>query len=266
MPGVVTRGIEPNTLMPLSDKEVQGVTNSEFNMIQEVIKNIDINTASQTFTGGKEKGEVTATQILALQKQAKMMMGLLTLSATLLEKKLTIKRIMIILDKWFDPVDDVVDEIRKVIKSKYRMTSRPRDVGDEGMGVRITSLSEELPTSKQVMGKEDKLKEEFGKPFRIIVLRPEEIKSSRLNWLVTIVPKDKKSSESAKLMFQAMTSSATAMGLQPNKAYVEKRFAEVWEEDPNKMFAKAEGGQLNEDNAGGNVKPPTPNVNINTTT
>ena len=239
MPGQITMGLQPGQILPLSEQQAQGVTTSEFNMIQEVIANVDRNTASQTFTGQREAGaKPTATQILELQRQARIMMGILILAATLLEKKLTMKRIMILLDKWFSPLDTVLDEARNALKDRYRIVSRARGVRDQGQGVRMTVMAKEAPTSEEIKEKENQMEETFGKPFEIVVLNPNEIQSARLTWMVNVVPKEKKSSESSKMLFSAMMLDAMNLGLRLDPDFIEQTFAEVWEYDPNKLFVK----------------------------
>ena len=236
MPGQLTSGIQAGQVVPISDQEVKGVTNSEFAMIQEVMRTIDSNTSSQTFSGAREQGgKVTATQIVELQRQARVMMGILILAASLLEKKLTLKTIPLLVANWFDPVDETMDKVRNELKTKYRTVARGRAT-DEGPGVRLTVMSKEEISSEDIYNKEEQLKTKFGKPFRITVLNPEQVKMMNLCWQVTVVPKDKKSSEMSKMMFGAMVAEAMGLGLRLNIDHIEQRFAEVWEEDPGKMF------------------------------
>lgn len=239
MPGNIARGIEAGSLVPVSEKETQGVTTSEFAMIQEIMQNINTNTTSQTFGGQKEGGQVTATQIVELQRQAKIMMAYVVLACSLLEQKLASKRLLILLEKWFDPINTKLDEARNKIKDIYRITSRAK-MTDRGMGVRMTVLSEDMPDSKQIMEKEEVLEKKFGKPFEIVVLKPSEIKTAKTIWNVTVHPKEKKSSELSKLLFEAMIGSAINLGLVPNRKRLETSFVEVWETDP-KLFEQEEG-------------------------
>ena len=236
MPGQITMGIAPNTLVPVSERETTGVTAAEFNMIQELIKTIDQQTASQTFTGSRERGEVTATQIIELQRQARIMMGIIILSASLLEKKLITLRLMNILQNWFNPIDEVVDKARKILKRKYRIISRIRNIEDKGIGMRFVIPTTELPTVEQLKEEEEKMEKILGKPVRIIALNPKELAQAKLTWIVNVNPREKKSSELGKLMFRTMIADAIAMGLKIKPSYIQERFAEVWEEDPHKMF------------------------------
>lgn len=267
MPGNIARGIEKDTIVPVSDKEVQGVTNSEFSMIREIMENINSKTTSQTFGGQKEKGQVTATQIIELQRQAKIMMAYVVLACSLLEQKLAAKRLLILVDKWFDPIDQEVNNARDALKNVYRIISRAK-MTDRGMGINMTVLSDqESPTSEQIMEKENKLEEKFGKPFEITVLNPNEVKTAKLVWYVSVHAKEKKSSEFSKLLFETMIGSAINLGLIPNRERLEREFVEVWETDP-KLFEQEESvspeginpEQLNTQGFTPQVKPPQINI------
>jgi len=241
MPGTITMGIPPNTLVPVSPNEIQGVTNGEFNMMQELTRTLDLNTASQTFTGAREKGgQTTATQIVELQRQARIMLGVLIISAALLEKKLIDLRLLNILKNWFNPLDTIVDKARNILKNRYRIISRSMNIEDEGQGIRIVAPMEKLPTPETIMKNEDMMKNQMGMPVRIIALNPNELMEAKYTWVVMVNPREKKSSELSKLMFRAEVQDAMALGIPLNPQYVADRFAQVWEEDPTKMFMTKE--------------------------
>jgi hypothetical protein len=187
-----------------------------------------------------EQGETTATQIVELQRQARIMLGITILSASLLEKKLIDLRLMNILKNWFNPLDKEVDEARQALKERYRVVSRPRNIEGEGAGLRFVVPTEELPTPKQIMANEEQLKNQMGIPVRIIALSPKEIEEMKLTWVTTVNPREKKSSELSKLMFRAEMQDAMSLGLRVNPGYIEERFAQTWDEDPSKMFLKEE--------------------------
>ena len=246
MPGKISRGINPGDLQPVSDKEAQGVTSSEFSMITEMRQAIDRNTVSQTFTGMSEEGsKVTATQIREQQRQAAMMMGLMELAATLLEKKLTIKRLGILLDKWFDPIDKTVDEVRNTLRDRYRFVSQFKNIEGKGKGVRITTAREGGATSDQAARAAKALGKDMKMPVELNIIDPAILRSMRLIWQVNVSPKEKKSSELSKVMFNEMVMTAAELAqmgmISPlNRDYMDRRFAEIWEEDPSKMFQQAQ--------------------------
>lgn len=240
MPGKISMGIQKDQLTPISDKEVQGVTNSEFNMMEYVNRVVDSNTSSATFSGSKEKGQVTATQIIELQRQAKIMMGVTNLSMSLMEEKISVLRLLNILQKWFDPIDDTVDKARDMLVNRYRIVSRKRSISDKGMGIRMVVPTDELPDVNELKDTEDKMSKRLGSPVGIIALNPNQIKQMDYIWTVKVSAKDKKSSEMSKLMFRAMMEDALALGLPLKPEWVQEEFAVTWEKNPSKMFEKGQ--------------------------
>lgn len=238
MPGQVTSGVKFGTVQPINEKEVQGVTSGEFSMIKELQREIDEGTVSQTFAGSPETKQTTATQIMIQQQQAKMGLAMSTLAATLLEKKLAMQGLMLILQNWFEPIGEEVDKTRNELKKRYRITSRERMIDGE-KGARIVIPTEDIVSVDQQREFEDKFSEKMGYPVRTILINPKVLKKIKLLWNVVVVPRERKSSETAKLMFNAMTENAMALGLQLNPEWVKETFAEVWEQNASKMFAQA---------------------------
>jgi hypothetical protein len=236
MPATISMGIPPGALVPVSPNEIQGMTNAEFNMIQQLTKIIDTNTASQTFTGNPEQGQVLATQIVELQRQAKLMMGTLIAAASLLEQKLIMLRLMNVLKNWFAPIDEMVDKARNTLRQRYRISTRQIPIEGKGMGMRMIVPTENLPTADEIKTTEDQLSKNTGQPVRIIALNPKELETAKLTWVIRVNPKEKKSSELSKLMFSSEVMAAASIGLQLSQAWKEERFAEVWEENASKMF------------------------------
>jgi hypothetical protein len=240
MPGKMNMGIPEGALKPLIDRDTQGVTQSEYQMMSEVSRLIDQNTTSQTFTGMKEKGEQTATQIVELQRQARIMLGITILAATLLEKKLTYLRINNLLANWFDPIDKIFDAVRQILTNRYRVVSRKRMIGKKGLGMRFVVPVEEVYTPEQVMEQEDRMEKSLGMPVRMTLIRAKELKQADYIWLASVSAKEKKSSEMSKMMFQEMINQAMSLGLTLNPQYVEEQFADVWDKDPSKLFLQQE--------------------------
>ena len=240
MPAVITKGIRPGEIQPLSPKESEGVTNAEFNMIQEIIRFVDANTASQTFTGAREPGaKPTATQITELQRQARLMMGIILLAAMMLEKKLTQKRNSLILRYWFNPIDNQVDQARNQLINKYRQPIvRQTYISQEGRGSRMTILSETIPSPDQIKAEEQRLKELYGSPIKITIINPKQINEAKLTWQIIPTEKPKKTSDLTKVMFAEEITAAKNLGLVPNPGWLQQKFAEIWENDPNKMFSQ----------------------------
>ena len=234
MPGKITYGIQPGTLVPLSEHEVQGVTQAEMNMIKEIQESVNAETVSPTFQGQQAKGNPTATEMIELQRQARMVLGLTVLSVSLLEWKLEWLRLKNLIANWFHPEDEMVDEVREEIKDKYRQLSVERTIDGEGVGRRVVISTKEIPSSEAITQTEDLLSEEQGMPIRLIFLNPEEVTKASLIWQIVVKAKEKKTSETNKLMFRAFLQDVIPFN--PNISYLQERIASVWEENPQKLF------------------------------
>jgi len=235
-PGKITMGVPAGSLKPVSELAVQGVTNGEFSMIQEIKNFVDQNTVSQTFSGMREQGTQTATQVIELQRQARIMLGVSILAVSLMEKKIAGLRLFNILQNWFNPLDTVVDDARNEIKNRYRIISRERSIQNEGAGIRYIVPTDEKVSVDDLMAEEARMKMETGKPTRIIVINPEELKQAKYLWTIVINPREKKSSELNKLMFRQKIADAMALQLPLNQEYLKEQFASVWGDDPSKLF------------------------------
>jgi hypothetical protein len=263
LPGKMTTGIPPGSLQPITPNIGQGVTNAEFAMIQEFSQMIDAQTVSQTFTGVPEKGEMLATQINALQKQSRLMLGVTFAAVSFMEKKLTYLRLLNILANWFNPIDKVVDEARGIINNRYRIVTTEKVIDKKGSGVGIVYPTDNLPPSSTIATWEEVLEEKNGYPVEIVAINPQALKEARLTWVVNVNSRDKKTSEISKLLLSQMVNDARMMGLPLNQAYLQEEFAQVWEQDAGKLFAPeaptpmqgALGGQPQTAGMGGQVQP-----------
>lgn len=235
MPGKISYGIQPGTLVPINEKEAQGVTQAEMAMITQIEESINSETTSPTFSGQQARGNPTATEITELQRQAKMVLGLTIFAMSMLEWKLSWLRLKNIIVHWFNAEDEVVDEARGILKSKFRQTSVDRVFEGEGQGRRILIPTKEIPSAKAIMIAEDALTQEQGIPIRLMFINPEEVTSSKLIWQIVVTPKERKSSEVSKLMFRAFMADVSSLG--PNIQYLQERMASVWEENAQKLFA-----------------------------
>jgi len=241
MPATISTGFRKGDLLPVSDNEAMGVTSSEFAMIQELTTFIDRNTVSQTFAGGVESGSrTTATQIMETQRQAKVMLGLLILTASLLEEKLSTKTLLLNLEYWFEPEGTQLNEARNVIENRYRIVSQERSVKGEGKGIRMTIPSDKLPSENDVYELEGLMKKKIGKPVKIIMIDPRALKNVEYIWNVIVTAKEEESSELSKLMLEDMIAKANAMGIVLDKKYVGELFAEAYDLDAEKLLGQEE--------------------------
>lgn len=265
-PGKISMGIPDGGLKPVYPQLIEGVTNAEANMLQNIKANIDENTVSQQFTGAAPKGNPTATEIMEIQRQSRMMLGTMILAVSLLKKKESISRLLNILQNWFNPLDTEIDQARQTLKNKYRITSRTRNIKDKGQGYRFTIPTDEKYTPAEIDTHEQLLSKKFGKPVQVFIINPEELKEANLTWQTVVNAKEKKSSDFNKVMFKQKVSDAIALGLPISQQYVMEQFAEVWGDDPAKLFDKGGGMQPNPMMQNGQngpvapvkIKPPVP--------
>lgn len=265
MPGKINYGVDPRLVFNADDKEIQGVTQAEFAMLGKLQESIDGEDSPRMSNIG-HSGKPTVTEILEYQRQAKVLIGLTIFSVSMLEWKLEWLRLQNILKNWFNPEDKVVDEMRDTLRNKYRQVSVPRNIEGQGQGMRMVIPTDQgIPSSEATMKAEDIVSKEQGMPVRFIFLDPAEITSSKICWQITIIPKEKKTSETGKLLFRSEMQDALI--LQPDMEYVREKFASVWGENPKKMFTKpyaipgaapADGADAGAGGMDNTMKMPTP--------
>lgn len=248
MPGKVTQGITKMQVEPLLD--ATGVTTSEVTMLKMLKDNMHDNALPEISQGQTPEGNPTATEVMQLQAQAKIILGLAIVSAALLEKKLAVLRLYNILENWFEPVDTEVNAARDGVKNKYRSASVNKSIPGAGKGRSLVKLADEMPAQEpypgkdQVFDEEEALSKSEGQPVRITYLNPKELKSVKYNWFVAVNPREKESSELSKVLFGNMLAGLEQIGQLAMTApmisldFVQERFAEVWNLPADKAFSK----------------------------
>jgi hypothetical protein len=271
-PGKISMGIPADALKAIG-QEGTGVNAAEFNAIQFLSDGIDKNTISPTFMGQQGKGNATATEIMELQRQAKMVLGLMVLTTSLLEKKLGYARLFNILQNWFEPIGTTVDDARSVIKNKYRKSTRETNIEGEGKGERmVVPTDEEMPRPEMIREMEMSMEKQKGYPVRMMFLSAEDLKKAKLKWYIRIVPAPDKSSATEKLMFReylADVMSLANFGSAPNVESLEEDLARNWNKSKSKVFSKIQpamnpalmaGGSGQSNTRGRNNNPGAPQM------
>ncbi len=238
-PGNISMGIAADSLKQIGDKS-EGVTNSEFAVIRELSDRIDRQTVSPQFTGQQGKSGTTATEVMELQRQAKMTMGLVIFACALLEKKVGYLRLYNILENWYKPIQKIVLSEQP----QYRISSRETNVAGAGMGERqVIPMTGEIPDPASIRAMEMNDENLRGYPVQKIFMDPEEMKRNISEWYIVIDPREKDTTMTDKLMFREMLNdlaNITAItGSRPNPEMVEEEFARVFQKDRAKVFQKA---------------------------
>ena len=249
MPGVITAGIDPNKLQKL-DPDDRGVNNSEIAVLSMISEQLDSNSVDKAFQGGQSEGSNTATEIMQRQEQSNMIVGLTMFSMSLLEKKLADKRLPLLIENWFTPMDKKFDEIKGELKNVYNTANVEEELPNRGIGRSIViptdnvgqndvlpEVGSEEPIRQSIFDEEEKMSEQLGQPVRIIRISPDLIRKRKLIWKTSVIPTEARNSNTSKLMFRAaMADAATYFPDMLNRDHWATRFAQVWDEDPSKAF------------------------------
>lgn len=243
-PGRITMGISPDALQKIGE-EGQGVTANEYNILKELQERIDKSTVSNQFTGQQGKAGTTATEVVELQRQAKLTLGLTIAACEFLELKLSYLRLWNILENFYEPLDTkvvTVNDVRQYVNT-YRNVTRDVNIEGEGMGQRqiIPTDQNPVPSSEVIRQMELDQQKQSGKPTRMIYLNPQGAKVAKLRWFIVIAPKEKETSAYYKLIFRDMITdimSMIALGSVPNVQGIEEHFSRTWNIPTNKLFSK----------------------------
>lgn len=235
-PGTITQGITADSLVAIG-KESEGVTPSEFAIIKQLTDQIDKQTVSQQFAGQQGKSGTTATEVLELQKQAKVTLGLVIFCCAMLEKKAGYLRLYNVLENWYKPIMTLNVEGQEI--PKYRKTVRDMAIPGDGTGERQIIPTQDVPNEKEIRFLELQEEQERGFPVRKIYMNPDEMKKDIKDWYIVVTPKEKDVSSTSKLLFREELTDIAAlvnMGSRPNLGELESEYARVWGKDKSKMF------------------------------
>lgn len=274
-PGKVNMGINADLLKPMLPMESQMPIKDIIEGIKLIMENIDQNSVNPTFTGQKDTGSTTATEILELQRQAKLVLGLTIFASSMLEKKLGYMRFANIFKNWFSPIDDVLDEARGQLTNVYRVATMSKELPGGGSGS-ISVIPHEdqrmfpqhgsedhIDVSEQIFNQEEyenpeaqpRERRKRKSPIRKIFINApslqDMLRNGKILWKVDVNPTETRSSERSKLLFSEELGQALQFfGPDVNRQHAEERWAEVWGENANKFF------QRQQVVPGGGVLPP----------
>ena len=241
-PGRITMGISPDALQKIGE-EGQGVTANEYNILKELQDRVDKSTVSNQFQGQQGKAGTTATEVVELQRQAKLTLGLTIAACEFLELKLAYLRLWNIIENFYEPLDTKVITVNDVREyaNKYRNVTREANIEGEGLGERQIVATDEdpVPSADVIRTIEHQQEKERGMPVRRIYLNPQGMKVARIRWYIVITPKEKETSAFYKLLFRDMLTDILTMiqlGAVPNMEGLEEQFSRTWNVGRNKLF------------------------------
>lgn len=235
-PGNITMGINPNALVPIGN-EGQGVTASEYQIFKEIQDEIEKSTISNVFQGQQAKSGATATEVIEVQRQARLTLGLIIAACTMLEVKVGYLRLWNLLSKWLEPIGKTMDG-----EQLYRSVTRVTSIEGAGTGERrVVPIDGELPSPEVIRMLSLKDEQEKGYPVRRTYISPSIIQTAKLMWFVRVNPKEEESSALYKLEFREMVGdmlSLAQIGAAPNINGLQDEFSRVYNIDRNKVFAE----------------------------
>jgi hypothetical protein len=233
-PGNISMGIAPNALQPLGT-ESQGVTASEYQIFQQLQEEIERSTISAIFQGQQAKSGATATEVIEVQRQAKLTLELIISACTMLEVKLGYLRLYNLIDNWLQPVGLHSDGSRK-----YRQTTRTVPIPGAGEGERtIIPIDGSVPPPEVVRMLSLHEEQQKGYPVRRMYLSAPQVRAAQLRWYITVEPKEEETSSYHKLLFREMIGDAMALmqvGAQINIDGITDEFGKVYNVDKAKVF------------------------------
>jgi hypothetical protein len=233
-PGNISMGLAPNALIPIGN-ESQGVNSSEFQIFRELQDEIERSTISATFQGQNAKSGATATEIIEVQRQAKLTLGLVISACTLLEVKLGYLRLYNILGNWLEPTGEYDDGSKR-----FRSVSRQVSIPKKGMGERvILPIDGEVPPPEVIRVLSLKEEQKRNVPVRYMYLSPKLVREAQLRWYIVVEPKEEETSSYHKILFREMMGDAISLmqvGAQINTDGVTDEFGKVYNIDKAKFF------------------------------
>lgn len=259
-PGNISQGIPPNALLPINGNETQGVTNGEFAVYKQMLELMDKSTIGPAFQGQYGGSNTTATEVIEVQRQARLSIGTIITACTLLEVKLTYLRLPVIIANYFEPLEQIMGEDGATMTNRYRSTSRETDIEGSGKGTRqVIPMDGELPSKQEVRGLEIMEEQENGYPVQKIFLSPKQLRKIEVTWYVHVRPQERDKSAYEKLLFREMLADGIALfklGSVPNLQGLETQFANAYSKDRNSFFGSPQDLQsptnpASEGNAGG---------------
>ncbi len=242
LPGNISMGIPANALQPIGN-ESQGVTAGEFQVYQEILTRIENSTVSPVFQGQYGKSNTTATEVLEVQRQARLALGIIISACTMLEVKLGYLRLWNIIQNWFSPIGEYMSD-DGFAKNKYRQVSRSVDIEGAGKGTRtVVPIDGTLPTPEVIRIMEIMDEKETGYPSERIYLSPLELRQSQVRWRVAVNPSERVSSAYEKVLFREQLQDILAlmnMGATPNIEGLQEKVAKIYNVDMNSIFSQGQ--------------------------
>jgi hypothetical protein len=208
-PGATTQGLTGSNFSKLIEHD--GVTSSEFSMFQLITQKAEEFIGSANIQNQPGTGDMTATQIIELQKTSIKMLGQIVLAVVRLKRDATFLRLYSIFEEYLEPLEEEVDG--DSVKRQYRHfeVSNGRTASGEIIHKFIVLLDKTLSQKDlyDVQEYEEQESKKKGKPVRYSFLNVDEMKAMSFMYHVEVTPEQRDSSSLDKVLFQDKLSQAS---------------------------------------------------------
>jgi hypothetical protein len=232
LPGVIVNDMNPEDLKPILAG--QGVTQAEFSVIDFVKKTIDEKSVNQTFQGNSVPGQQTAREIVELQKQSLMKLGLIILGVIEFEKKLAYLRLHNIARYWPNETEETIDRITGEVKTLSKTVRMPDTFEDGTSGTRVIEFTDDFMDEEQIFEEEEFMRKFRNKNIRKAQLSPTDLRTLRLTYKIEVEPTEKDSDALDRTLFlEDLTQALNLFPGRINMDYVMSEYAKHagWDKD-----------------------------------
>jgi len=207
-PGANTQGLNRDSFSRLVEHD--GVTGSEFQMLQLITQKAEEFIGASNITNVPGSDRMTATQVIELMKQSIKMLGQLVLAVVRLKRDATFLRLGTFFSEYIEPTNETVDGDE--VKNEYRSFEIKKGKLSNGDIVKklIILIDRNLTPQEleSVHEYEESESERLGVDIRYSFLNCKLLKSIPLLFHVEVVPEQRDSSALDRVLFQDRLSQA----------------------------------------------------------
>uniref|UniRef100_A0A6M3XU76 Portal protein n=2 Tax=viral metagenome TaxID=1070528 RepID=A0A6M3XU76_9ZZZZ len=233
-PGAITQGVRKADFEKLTDHK--GVEQGEFMMYRLIEEKTEEFIGTPNIAQGMQGSrEMSATEVLTLQKQFIKQLGYTVAALMRMKRDLTEIRIYNILENYLTPTKRKYDDLTKSVQDVYRsFTIENASFSNNRKGKKIIKLFDRDLTAEEkesLMEYEDN-EEKRGNPVRIKFINKEKLKSIPIFWYVIVTMQDKEGTTLDKVTFQDQLNQAAGIikltGKPLNPDVVTEDFERKW--------------------------------------
>lgn len=259
-PGAVTQGLKAKDFEQLTKHD--GVTQGEFamfNLIEQ--KTQEFIGASDVAQGLNSSKEMSATQVLTMQKQFIKQLGLAVYAISRMKRDMSELRIYNVLENYTLPTGKKKDPISNLVENIYRsFTIENGTFEDNRLGRKIVQFTDKTltPEDEQAVYEEEERMAMHGKPTRYKFVNVPKLKEVPQFWYVVVQAEDREGTALDKVLFQdklnqaGMITQMTGQPIMPDtvisnferswkaKNWFQKQAPQVEADQPENVQAQAE--------------------------